>query len=445
MILEDLSICYQSPVKLSGSTKGTSKETYDFESPVTKLPVEVVDLIISFVGPASKLKRLSMVCKLFHERIDVMIYHDPVSMLSRYLSPETQDTDSAAGDREPHEIDDEISLENEHGGYHLLWNLKQIAQVLRRTMKRQKNKLITIENRCEWMFRQFQSKGHLVRMLDLSHVQVSVRTDYLGDNKVYNIIRDCPYVVQLNMTGCSAVSDFGLSAVMHMFGNLRCLNLSDCELITDVTLHRIALVAPNLSAINLKHCVQLTDVGLMDLTSTCRLLQRIRVYGCTFITDAAMKSISKSHSDCLLWLDIGQCDGIGDEGIISIAQSCHRLQWIDISRSLYPGQCQVTNKSIEAVVDGCPDLELLDLSYWTLLSDDTLCHLAKKCVSLKSLSLKGLDVITRRSILELGELRRKYRRLIWLQIYNCRFITGAVIDEMIERLNDGWRKVRNYF
>ena len=40
----------------------------------------------------------------------------------------------------------------------------------------------------------------------------------------------------------------------------------------------------------------------------------------------------------------------------------------------------------------------------------------------------------------LGDMRRRYRRLIWLQIYNCRGISGDVIDEMIRRLNDGWRK-----
>jgi hypothetical protein len=42
--------------------------------------------------------------------------------------------------------------------------------------------------------------------------------------------------------------------------------------------------------------------------------------------------------------------------------------------------------------------------------------------------------------MQLGELRRRHRRLIWLQIYNCRHINSDVIDEMIKRLNDGWRK-----
>jgi hypothetical protein len=100
------------------------------------------------------------------------------------------------------------------------------------------------------------------------------------------------------------------------------------------------------------------------------------------------------------------------------------------------------NDIIEWNVHPClgKQLELLDLSYCTDITDTALCYVAKSSLCLKSLSLKGLDRITRESILELGELRRQHRRLIWLQIYNCKQITSAVIDEMIQRLNDGWRK-----
>lgn len=295
--------------------------------------------------------------------------------------------------------------------------------------------------------------GSFVRVLDIDSILGS--SDKFGDHDLKAILDVCPEVTRLNLSNC-AITDTALMmmSVSNAAKNLISLNLSGCADISDLGIKVLSQACPKLESINLKNCINITDQAIVSLGYNCNNLQRLRLNGCEKLTDECLVTIA-NYNLKLRWLDVGLCSGIGDEGVSAIVGSCQHLQWLDLSR---PSPKSSTNARLESIVDlgytsqnitdetiikiaeNCRELELVDLSYCTAITDDGLLALANNAKLLRSLSLKGMPYITRISILALGSLRKAHRKLSWLQVYQCKQINAAVIDEMIAKLQDGWRK-----
>jgi F-box/leucine-rich repeat protein 2/20 len=219
--------------------------------------------------------------------------------------------------------------------------------------------------------------------------------------------------------------------------------LAQCSGLSDVAIGRLLEEATHLQVLNLKSCLQVAEKTIHALARPESSLVRLRLNGCRLVTDGMLMDLSQCCRN-LIWLDLGYCSGISDDGVVAMAKMNPKLKWIDLSRPRkMPNdlkQCHMGDVAVMTLVDCCPELELLDLSNCCQVTDDGLVHVAEHAIKLKSLSLKSLNRITGKSIMALGELRKRYKRLIWLQIFNCEQINGEVIDRMIDRLNDGWRK-----
>lgn len=73
-----------------------------------------------------------------------------------------------------------------------------------------------------------------------------------------------------------------------------------------------------------------------------------------------------------------------DNAIESIANFCHDLQVLDLSKSFKLSDC-----SLYALAHGCPNLTKLNISGCTAFSDSALAYLAGFCTKLKVLNLCG--------------------------------------------------------
>lgn len=314
--------------------------------------------------------------------------------------------------------------------------------------------------------------------LSLSHVwDVEVTDDHL-----LTLSKHSTNLQRLNLTSCAALTHKALIhvAVGAFSNSLQSLNLSGCVQVVDEGVFAIAAHCHRLRSINLKKCVRVTSAAIQAIATQCHEIERIRISHCVQVNDDALFTMGSSCGK-LKWLDLGACPQVTDLGLLAMSRGCLRLQWLDVSRSASttpsltipipatpiltslisstrdhnhpppsptqlqdsdkpPSTCSITDVSLIAVVQACRELELLDLSYCRELSDATLCAVAEFGENLKSLSLKGLPHITATGIMALGELRQRKRQLIWLQIYNCERIGTQVIDSMIQKLNDGWRK-----
>ena len=81
-------------------------------------------------------------------------------------------------------------------------------------------------------------------------------------------------------------------------------------------------------------------------------------------------------------------------GVSAIAERCPALVKISILQGCQSTAGSVTiNDSIRAIARGCPKLQTVSISYGYKLSDESAAFLAERCKELRSVCLRGCDLV----------------------------------------------------
>ncbi|OMO68838.1 Leucine-rich repeat, cysteine-containing subtype [Corchorus olitorius] len=210
----------------------------------------------------------------------------------------------------------------------------------------------------------------------------------------------------LNLNGCQKITDKGIEAitsccpklkVFSIYWNVRAtdiaikhlvknckyivdLNLSGCKNLSDKSLQLVADNYPELESLNLTRCVKITDSGLQLILIKCSCLQSLNLYALSSFTDEAYKKISLlSH---LRFLDLCGAQNLSDEGLFSIAK-CKNLLSLNLTWCV-----RVTDVGVIAIAESCTSLEFLSLFGIVGVTDKCLEALSKFC----SNTITTLDV-----------------------------------------------------
>jgi hypothetical protein len=70
---------------------------------------------------------------------------------------------------------------------------------------------------------------------------------------------------ELNISGCTSITDIGILAIAAIQGNLRKLSISDNHNITDLSVYKLVLQARKLHHLNISYCSGLTDECLHEI------------------------------------------------------------------------------------------------------------------------------------------------------------------------------------
>ncbi|CAI2191193.1 14601_t:CDS:1, partial [Funneliformis geosporum] len=89
---------------------------------------------------------------------------------------------------------------------------------------------------------------------------------------------------------------------------------------------------------------------------------------------------------------------VGDRGLWKITQSCHKLEYLNISYCT-----EILEPSICNIIYSCPKLWHLSLRFCEI-SDMTIKEIACSCLNLKYLDLKGCENISKEAIDQLVSL-----------------------------------------
>lgn len=87
-----------------------------------------------------------------------------------------------------------------------------------------------------------------------------------------------------------------------------------------------------------------------------------------------------------------------DNAVQSIANYCHDLQDLDLSKSF-----KLTDRSLYALAHGCPNLTKLNISGCSAFSDIALAYLSDFCRKVKTLNLCGCTKAATDSALKVGQ------------------------------------------
>ncbi|GAN09211.1 hypothetical protein MAM1_0250c08733 [Mucor ambiguus] len=156
--------------------------------------------------------------------------------------------------------------------------------------------------------------------------------DYLSDSSIYTFItHNNQALTYLSLAGCNKITDDAVLSVAQHCPKLEHLDLRACGLISDVSIQSIAKNCPNLHHLNVG---RVRDREKITMKSINLIAQKTKVAvlglaGCD-ITD-----------ECLILL--AKCRGRGLERIS--VNNCYRI----------------TNKSVRAYVDYCPNLSVFEM------------------------------------------------------------------------------------
>ena len=85
-----------------------------------------------------------------------------------------------------------------------------------------------------------------------------------------------------------------------------------------------------------------------------------------------------------------------NKGLCAIINSCHKLEYLNISNRIKFSEISICN-----VICSCPRLQRLDLSY-CVITDITIEEIARSCLNLKYLNLRGCYKISKGAVNKLN-------------------------------------------
>ncbi|KAJ8753843.1 hypothetical protein K2173_000097 [Erythroxylum novogranatense] len=225
----------------------------------------------------------------------------------------------------------------------------------------------------------------------------------------------CISLKELSLSKCMGVTDEGLSHVVTKHTELKKLDITCCRKITDVSIAYITSSCSNLTSLRMESCTLVPREAFVLIGHRCLFLEELDVTD-NEIDDEGLKSISNCSN--LSSLKLGICLNISDDGLALIGMHCSKLKELDLYRS-----AGISDLGILAIACGCLDLESINISYCTDVTDSSLIPLSK-CQRLHTFESRGCLLVTS---LGLAAIAVGCKRLTKLDIKKCHNIDDTAM------------------
>lgn len=242
--------------------------------------------------------------------------------------------------------------------------------------------------------------------------------------------RLCHSVLRISFEFCNHLQNFDLMP-LDRFEKLTSLNLNACRALTDSALEIVAERCLKLQRLELYWCVVLTDISMGALaTAACvPSLTHLNLSGLKHITDATFVPLAR-RATRLRFLDLTRCEGLRDESLKAIGESCRDLETL-----LLYATPHMTDRGFEALAPAMTRLTHLDLTGMKLIGDGAIVALAAHAKQLRILHLMWVTALTDTSLVAMGSAPLRELRL--LSIHGNVHVT----DKGLERLAQGCTKL----
>ncbi|KAJ6044134.1 hypothetical protein N7460_005489 [Penicillium canescens] len=140
-------------------------------------------------------------------------------------------------------------------------------------------------------------------------------------------------IEEMDLTRCTTITDQGFKYWgSAQFTNLRKLCLADCTYLTDNAIVHLTNAAKNLEELDLTFCCALSDTATEVLALQCSQLKYLNMAFCgSAISDPSLRSIGL-HLLSLRHLSVRGCVRVTGIGVEAVAEGCHQLETFDVSQ-----------------------------------------------------------------------------------------------------------------
>jgi len=248
---------------------------------------------------------------------------------------------------------------------------------------------------------------------------------FLTDDHLEALLRKCTQLHEINLSACHKVTVKGIEMIGKLCPQLESLNIANGHTITSNAIHSIINDCPNIHSLNFASCWAMDDTVLAHLGTIRHQLQYVNLCGCKLISKVGISnmlgndSLGVTQPNCcntcpllhtlylsnckpdittpsikeiaaaapnLTSLNIGSIKTVEDSAIISLANSCNRLQ------ELLASWCPITDQAISALAPKCVNLQVLNLSGCNRIADLTCASLSENCHQLRKINLSSTRI-----------------------------------------------------
>ncbi|KAF3913505.1 hypothetical protein ABW21_db0206696 [Orbilia brochopaga] len=230
-------------------------------------------------------------------------------------------------------------------------------------------------------------------------------------NEFHAITSACSNLVSASLEGC-ALSRPTVHRLITYNHSLVQLNLSGLDAVSNFTCKNIADSCPLLTTLDVSFCANMDARGLRKVIEACSRLTDLRASQCLGINDeGTLEAIFRTNT--LERLLLGGCDSLTDESIRILVEGieadidpltdrttapARRLRHLNVSK------CRaLTDLALQHLAHNVPELEGLELAHVTELTDEGLTDLLPTVPKLSHLDLEECGNITNDALLELAK------------------------------------------
>eukprot|EP00968_Pinguiococcus_pyrenoidosus_P007801 scaffold529_cov308-Pinguiococcus_pyrenoidosus.AAC.93 len=196
--------------------------------------------------------------------------------------------------------------------------------------------------------------------LDVSRSQFAFR---ITDIALMALGEKTPNLSTLNMSGCSMLSDAGMSWLASGCSALTILMIAESK-VTNAGVRMLAAGCPFLKELDLQNANRVTDVGVRYLSEGCKGIVKLNLRGLFFLSDGMKRDF-------------------GLEGLQALCGNVRGLQDLCLA-----GCFQVSTKALNAIAGSGAQLRRLSVAECPKVSESGMHSVLKCCSNLESLSLK---------------------------------------------------------
>ncbi|GAB2275470.1 Transcription factor COE2 [Dionaea muscipula] len=235
----------------------------------------------------------------------------------------------------------------------------------------------------------------------------------IGDEGLIEIANGCQQLEKIDLCSCPSVTDKALIAIAKKCRNLADLTIESCPNIGNEGLQAVGQFCPNLKSLSIKDCALVGDQGIAGVLSSATFtLTKLKLQALN-ISDVSLAVVGH-YGKAVTNLVLASLPDVTEKGfwVMGRADGLQKLKTLSITSCI-----GVTDRGLEEVGKGCPNLKVFCLHKSAFLSDGGLVSFAKAGLSLESLQLEECDRITQAGFF--GVLLTCGSKLKALAMTNC--------------------------
>lgn len=229
-------------------------------------------------------------------------------------------------------------------------------------------------------------------------------------------------LTELTLHGVQMSEDL-LIEVLNQLPYVKVLTLCGLRSVDDDTLNQICLaVGRTLTSLDLSGCTVLTDAGLSAISKHCQVIESLKVSFCPNITGQKLKPLfncPKRGPDIKTFVANG-CKMFSVEVVAEIAACCPSLHNLRLA-----GMKDVDDQLLTAVAENCHHLASINIKGCGQVTDVGVCELARMC-PLEEVVVSGVSSLTDRSVFALANCCTSTLKELWVS--GCSMITPPAIN-----------------